>query len=74
MNQPLKELVKQMGWEEMEADLHRKTKYGCITTHAIEKFAKLVVQECVDVASNSVNNDEPYEAWYLIEKHFGMGK
>ena len=36
----------------------------------IEKFAKLIIQECVDVASTSVNNEEPYEAWYLIQKHF----
>jgi len=37
-----------------------------------EKFAELIVAECVKVAMRSVSDDEPKEAWYLIEEHFGV--
>ena len=39
-----------------------------------KKFAESSVWERVDLASNAANNDEPYEAWCIIEKHFGRGK
>ena len=74
MNQRIKELAD-------SSDLYDGCHCGI---DRIEKFAKLIIQECVDVASTSVNNDqpwpgpeawdEPYEAWYLIERHFGMGE
>lgn len=38
----------------------------------MEKFAELIVAECVKVAMRSVSDDEPKEAWYLIEEHFGV--
>jgi hypothetical protein len=37
-----------------------------------QKFAELIVQECVKVAMRSVGDDEPKEAWYLIKEHFGV--
>lgn len=37
-----------------------------------EKFAELIVAECVKVAMRSVSDDEPKEAWYLIQEHFGV--
>jgi hypothetical protein len=37
-----------------------------------EKFAELIVEECVKVAMRSVSDDEPKEAWYLIQEHFGV--
>lgn len=37
-----------------------------------EKFAELIVKECVKVAMRSVGDDEPKEAWYLIQEHFGV--
>ena len=72
MNQRIKELVEQMGWEEMGvdlADLYGKTKDGCMTTHAIEKFAKLIVQECAEVASDY---DGANYVGTEIKKHFGV--
>jgi hypothetical protein len=36
------------------------------------KFAELIVRECVKVAMRSVSDDEPKEAWYLIQEHFGV--
>jgi hypothetical protein len=37
-----------------------------------EKFAELIVRECVTVAMKAVSDDEPKEAWYLIKEHFGV--
>ena len=37
-----------------------------------EKFSELIVKECMNVAMNSVYDDEPKEAWYLIKEHFGV--
>lgn len=38
----------------------------------IEFFCELIVKECVKVAMRSVSDDEPKEAWYLIQEHFGV--
>lgn len=38
----------------------------------LERFAELIVRECVKVAMRSVSDDEPKEAWYLIQEHFGV--
>jgi hypothetical protein len=37
-----------------------------------QKFAELIVKECVTVAMRAVSDDEPKEAWYLIQEHFGV--
>jgi hypothetical protein len=37
-----------------------------------QKFAELIVRECVTVAMRAVSDDEPKEAWYLIQEHFGV--
>ena len=39
---------------------------------SLSKFAELIVRECVKVAMRSVSDDEPKEAWYLIQEHFGV--
>jgi len=41
-------------------------------TPELEKFAELIVLECIKVAMRSVSDDEPKEAWYLIKEHFGV--
>jgi len=35
-----------------------------------ERFAELIIQECVEVASRADDVKYEYAAWYLIEKHF----
>ncbi len=35
-----------------------------------ERFAELIIQECVEVASRADDAKYEYAAWYLIEKHF----
>lgn len=59
MNTKIKELIKQAGLngEDEKKDF-------------IEKFATLIIQECINVANKSVSDDEPNEAWYLIQQHF----
>jgi hypothetical protein len=42
------------------------------TKEQFERFAELIVRECVTVAMKAVSDDEPKEAWYLIKEHFGV--
>ena len=37
-----------------------------------EKFAELIVKECMTVARKADGLDAEYEAWYLIKEHFGV--
>ena len=37
-----------------------------------DKFAELIVQECMTVARKADGLDAEYEAWYLIKQHFGV--
>ena len=37
-----------------------------------EKFAELIVRECMTVARKADGLDAEYEAWYLIKQHFGV--
>jgi len=69
MNKRIQALVEQ-------AKQHALTTAPDCTRHPIdaymEKFAELLVQECVTVAMRAVSDDEPKEAWYLIKEHFGV--
>jgi hypothetical protein len=38
----------------------------------MEKFAELIVRECMKVSMKSVGPDAEHEAWYLIKEHFGV--
>jgi hypothetical protein len=38
----------------------------------VEKFAELIVRECMTVARKADGLDAEYEAWYLIKEHFGV--
>ena len=37
-----------------------------------EKFAELIVRECITVARGADGLDATHEAWYLIKEHFGV--
>jgi hypothetical protein len=37
-----------------------------------EKFAELLVKECITVARSADGLDATHEAWYLIKQHFGV--
>ena len=82
MNERIKELVKQMGWEEMGADLYGKSMDGCMTIHALKKFAELLVKECLMIVYErqvlAPTDDDGYFKVALdmvskdIEQHFGV--
>jgi hypothetical protein len=38
----------------------------------LEKFAELIVRECMKVSRGADGLDATHEAWYLIKKHFGI--
>ena len=37
-----------------------------------EKFAELIVKECMTVSRGADSMDATHEAWYLIKQHFGV--
>ncbi len=39
----------------------------------LEKFAELIVRECMKVSRSADGLDATHEAWYLIQEHFGLG-
>jgi hypothetical protein len=67
MNERIKELAEQAG-----ASYYNAYTGPLLSPKDIEKFAELIVQECINVAMRSVGDDEPKEAWYLIQEHFGV--
>ena len=38
----------------------------------LNRFAELIVRECMTVARKADGLDAEYEAWYLIKQHFGV--
>jgi hypothetical protein len=66
MNERIKQLAEQAGIVKPEVF------YQHIDALQLEKFAELIVAECVKVAMKAVSDDEPKEAWYLIKEHFGV--
>lgn len=71
MNERILELAEQAGFYVTDNKIYIPTTSEDITT-CQSKFAELIVAECVKVAMRSVGDDEPKEAWYLIQEHFGV--
>jgi hypothetical protein len=76
MNERIKQLAERMGWEEMGADLYGKSMDGCMTIHALKKFAELIVKECGEIAWQNTPETEDLEYSHLIKnkilEHFGV--
>ena len=66
MNERIRELATEVG---ISVDYLTNTKQIVL----LEKFAELIVQECITVARGADGMDATHEAWYLIEQHFGVG-
>ena len=64
MNERIKQLATEA--EFSEKDLH-------IQGDNFQRFAELIVQECMTVARGADGLDATHEAWYLIQEHFGLG-
>jgi hypothetical protein len=56
-----------------EEDINRQISYNTELKAFAEKFAELIVRECIRVARGADGLDATHEAWYLIEQHFGIG-
>jgi hypothetical protein len=63
MNERIKELAEQAGYH---PDVYELCKPG------MEKFAELIVLECMKVSRGADGLDATHEAWYLIKEHFGV--
>ena len=69
MNERIKELVRQAGGIAHDDDSNELT--PMLVGKELEKFAKLIVRECSDIATNSFENDIGHPG-DLIDKHFGV--
>jgi hypothetical protein len=69
MNERIRELALQAGLK-MPAD----TEYnGHIYRNALEKFAELIVRECVVIVADAVDHREPASTYVgKIKQHFGV--
>jgi hypothetical protein len=69
MNERIKKLTEQAELPLLDVD--GNCKYGD-TYFSKEKFAELLVNECITVARGADGLDATHEAWYLIKEHFGV--
>jgi hypothetical protein len=72
MNERIKELAEQAKFM-AEEDINRQISYNAELKAFAEKFAELIVRECMKVSRGADGMDATHEAWYLIEQHFGIG-
>ena len=71
MNERIEQLAKQAGFS-TELSEAMATRHN--TTSGLEKFAELIVRECLVVInqSNGVGNDDVIRISTDVEKHFGV--
>lgn len=63
MNERILELAKEAGWDNHHSQFDTR----------IEKFAELIVRECVGVVDDAVNYREPASTYVgKIKQHFGV--
>jgi hypothetical protein len=73
MNKRIKQLAEQAGIQfGRNATLDGNDIARFVTTSDMEKFAELIVRECITVARGADGLDATHEAWYLIKEHFGV--
>ena len=76
MNERIRELAEQAFFD--EATSQPSTKMYTFSEHKMEKFAELIVRECVDIALKVDKNpylEDHYHARQIIKninKHFGV--
>ena len=71
MNEQIQKLAKQAGahWNHGDFNMGSSVEFQ---ESDLEKFAELIVRECMSVAGKAASLDAEYEAWYLIKQHFGV--
>ena len=73
MNERIKELVRQAGVTWLDGNPHGVNHYYITSEQQMEKFAELIVQECI-AAIESRAVEKPMSEYYIkqIEEHFGV--
>ena len=79
MNERIKELIEQSGFEEKDGHISIQGVY-MFNNYRMEKFALLIVQECIQVVDDMADPEEDSDryVWALhnasekIKQHFGV--
>jgi hypothetical protein len=79
MNERIKELIEQSGFEEKDGHISIQGVY-MFNTYRMEKFAQLIVRECIQVVDGMADPEEDSDryVWALhnaiekIREHFGV--
>ena len=69
MNKRMKEPFHTIMWK---ASIGYNDSWSQVDPEVLEKFAELIVRECMKVSRGADGLDATHEAWYLIKKHFGV--
>ena len=76
MNERIKKIGKQAGFAFIEDGVYGQRWYSgkCgMDAEEFEKFAELIVHECVDIVDNAVTHREPASTYVnKIKQHFGV--
>jgi len=67
MNQQIEQLALQAGF-----NLHNDVIDGHNFKHEIEKFAELIVQECMQVVANQLPSNQYLDVAHAVIEHFGV--
>lgn len=70
MNARIKELAEQVGAGTPQS-LYGRTDYIVMTEFELEKFAELIVRECMGVVADCKGTNK-FEHWSAIKEHFGV--
>jgi hypothetical protein len=73
MNERIKELIEQAGFEEKDGHISIQGVY-MFNTHRMEKFAELIVQECAKSANDWYQNHDKIHSdpMSYVLAHFGV--
>jgi hypothetical protein len=73
MNERIKELIEQAGFEEKDGQISIQGVY-MFNTHRMEKFAELIVQECAKSANDWYQNHDKIHSdpMSYVLAHFGV--
>lgn len=65
MNERIREIIEQVGFEEKDGHISIQGVY-MFNTHRMEKFAELIVKECIEISQvGSITESK-------LKKHFGV--
>ncbi len=71
MNERIREIIEQAGFEEKDGHISIQGVY-MFNTHRMEKFAELIVEECANVADENYIHRGSRTCGLAIRLHFGV--